>query len=100
MQKQTGRPAERGGELHDIYSHRQYHHYCNVYYQHSCAGVSANIAIIAVLLLIGMLTTRELVRALDGSRQWLIGRCLNISIIPLVISFAVIVSYKVIEIFG
>lgn len=63
-------------------------------------GIGASISIFAVLLLIGMLTTKELVGASDGSRQRLIGRCLNISIIPLVISFAVIVALKVLEILG
>ena len=63
-------------------------------------GIGASISILAVLLLIGMLTTKELVGASDGSRQRLIGRCLNISIIPLVISFAVIVALKVMEILG
>jgi hypothetical protein len=63
-------------------------------------GIGASISIFAVLLLIGLLTTKELVGASDGSRQKLISRCLNISIIPLVVSFAVIVALKVVEILG
>jgi len=63
-------------------------------------GIGAGITIFAVLLLIGLLTTKELVGASDGSRQSLVSRCLNISIIPLVVSFAVIVALKVFEILG
>jgi hypothetical protein len=63
-------------------------------------GIGASVTIFAVLLLIGLLTTKELVGASDGSRQKLVSRCLNISIIPLVVSFAVIVALKVVEILG
>jgi len=63
-------------------------------------GIGAGITIFAVMLLIGLLTTKELVGASDGGRQRLISRCLNISIIPLVVSFAVIVALKVFEILG
>jgi hypothetical protein len=63
-------------------------------------GIGASISIFAVLLLIGLLTTKELVGASDGGRQKLVSRCLNISIIPLVVSFAVIVALKVVEILG
>jgi len=63
-------------------------------------GVGASISVFTVLLLIGMLTTKELVGAADGGRAKLISRCLNISIIPLVVSFAVIVALKVLEILG
>ena len=61
---------------------------------------SASISIISVLLLIGMLTTRELLGVSGGSRQRPIGLYHNISIIPLVISFAVIAALKVLEILG
>jgi hypothetical protein len=63
-------------------------------------GIGASISIFAVLLLIGMLTTKELAGASEGSRAKLVSRCLNISIIPLVVSFAVIVALKVFEILG
>ena len=66
----------------------------------AAVGIGASITIFAVLLLIGLLTTKELVGASDGSRQRLISRCLNISIIPLVVCFAVIVALKVFEILG
>ena len=63
-------------------------------------GLGASISIFAVLLLIGMLTTKELAGASDGRVSRLVSRCLNISIIPLVVSFVVIVALKVLEILG
>ena len=63
-------------------------------------GIGAGISIFAVLMLIGLLTTKELVGASDGSRAKLVSRCLNISIIPLIVSFIVIVALKVFEILG
>jgi hypothetical protein len=63
-------------------------------------GLGASISIFAVLLLIGLLTTKELAGASDGSTSKLVSRCLNISIIPLVVSFVVIVALKVLEILG
>jgi hypothetical protein len=63
-------------------------------------GIGSSITIFAVLLLIGLLTTKELVGASEGSRQRLVSRCLNISIVPLVMSLAVIVALKLVEILG
>ena len=63
-------------------------------------GVGAGISVFAVLLLISMLTIKELAGAAEGGRAKLVSRCLNISIIPLVVSFAVIVALKVLEILG
>jgi len=63
-------------------------------------GVGAGITIFATLLLIGFLTTKELAGAGEGGHSKMISRCLNISIIPLVLSFAIIVVLKVIEILG
>jgi len=63
-------------------------------------GIGAGVSIFAALLLIVMLTTKELVGASDGCRSRRVSRCLNISIVPLVVSFAVIVALKVFEILG
>jgi len=63
-------------------------------------GIGAGISIFATILLIGLLTTKELAGASEGNRSKVISRCLNISIIPLVLSFAVIVALKVMAILG
>lgn len=64
------------------------------------AGVSfaAGIGIFATLLLIGFLTTKEVLGASSGNRQKLLARSLIVSIAPLAIGFAVIVGLKVAEI--
>jgi len=64
----------------------------------AAASFGTGIAIFAILLLIGFLTSKELLGTSSGSRQKLISRSLNISIIPLLIGFTVIVGLKVAEI--
>ena len=64
----------------------------------AAASLATGIAIFATLLLIGFLTTKELLGTSSGSRQKLVARSLNISIIPLLIGFVVIVGLKVAEI--
>ncbi len=61
-------------------------------------GAIAALSIFGVVLLICLLTSKELLMASSGARRKFLGRTLNISIIPLVISFAVIVALKVAEI--
>jgi hypothetical protein len=60
----------------------------------------AGVPVFAVLLLIGMLIARELAGVWDGSRAELVSRCLDISIIPLVVSFAVTAALKLFEVLG
>jgi hypothetical protein len=62
------------------------------------AGYTTSIGILCVILLIGFLTSKELLNASGGERQKLLARSLNIGIIPLLISFLVIVCLKVVEI--
>lgn len=63
----------------------------------AAASVGTGIAIFVSLLLIGFLTSKELLGTSSGSRQKLLARSLNISIIPLLIGFVVIVGLKVAE---
>jgi hypothetical protein len=63
----------------------------------AAASVGTGIAIFISLLLIGFLTSKELLGASSGSRQKLLARSLNISIIPLLIGFVVIVGLKIAE---
>lgn len=64
----------------------------------AATSLGTGIAIFAVLMLIGFLTGKELLGASSGDKQKLIARSLNISIIPLLIGFVVIVGLKVAEI--
>jgi hypothetical protein len=64
----------------------------------AAASFGTGIAIFAVLMLIGFLAGKELLGNSSGNKQKLIARSLNISIIPLLIGFVVIVGLKVAEI--
>ncbi|MGB8706696.1 MAG: hypothetical protein WCD72_01940 [Dehalococcoidia bacterium] len=61
-------------------------------------SVGVGIGVFVVLLLIGFLTAKELLGTSSGKRQKLLSRSLVISIIPLLMGFAVIVGLKVAEI--
>ncbi len=63
----------------------------------AAASVGTGVAIFVSLLLIGFLTSKELLGTSTGNRQKLIARSLNISIIPLLLGFIVIVGLKVAE---
>ena len=62
------------------------------------SSVAVGIGIFAALLLIGFLTTKEVLGASSGNTQKLLARSLVISIVPLAIGFAAIVVFKVAEI--
>jgi hypothetical protein len=64
----------------------------------AAASFGTGIAIFAILMLIGFLAGKELLGASSGNKQKLIARSLNISIIPLLIGFVIIVGLKVAEI--
>ena len=64
----------------------------------AAASFGTGIAIFTVLMLIGFLAGKELLGTSAGNKQKLIARSLNVSIIPLLIGFVVIVSLKVAEI--
>ena len=62
-------------------------------------GLGATLGMIAVVTLVVFLCTRQLAATGEGStRKFLIGS-LNISIVALIIVFAVIVVVKVVEVF-
>lgn len=63
-------------------------------------GIGVGISIFMIVFLIGLLTARELAGASESGRAKIISRCINISIIPMVLSFGIIVALKVMEILG
>jgi hypothetical protein len=63
-------------------------------------GLVASLSVFGGILLITFLVSKELLSASNGARKKLIARTLNISIIPLLISFTVVVALKVVEILG
>ncbi|MGD0857077.1 MAG: hypothetical protein ABSA18_14960 [Dehalococcoidia bacterium] len=64
----------------------------------AASSLIAAIGIFGTILLIGLLTGREILHAGTGSRQKLLARSLMVGIIPLLIGFLVIVALKVAEI--
>ncbi len=64
----------------------------------AAATVVLGIGIFVSVLLVGLLSGRELLQASGSARNKLIARSLLIGIIPLLIGFAVIVALKVADI--
>jgi len=64
----------------------------------AAAGLAAGVSVFVIMLLIGFLTSKELLGGSSGNRQKLLTRSLYIGIIPLIICFAVIVGLKVAEV--
>ena len=64
----------------------------------AASSFAAAAGIIVTLFLIGFLASKELLGATSGSKRKLVGKYLNISIIPLLIGFSIIVALKVAEI--
>jgi len=64
----------------------------------AASSFAASIGIFAILLLIGLLASKEVLGASSGARQKFLSRSLIISIVPLLIGFAVIIGFKVAEI--
>jgi len=58
-------------------------------------SVGAGIGVFVTLLLTGLLAAKELLGASSGKRQKLLSHSLIISIIPLLMGFAVIVCLKI-----
>lgn len=66
----------------------------------AAVSAGAGVGIFATLLLIGLLTSKEVLGASSGNRRKLLARSLSIGAVPLLIGFAVIVGFKVAEILG
>jgi hypothetical protein len=58
-------------------------------------GISALLGLAAALMLIGYLVAREVLSASSNERLQLLGRRLNIAIVPLLLVFATIVGSRV-----
>jgi hypothetical protein len=64
----------------------------------AASSLIAAIGIFGTILLIGLLSGREILHAGTGSKNKLLARSLMVGIIPLAIGFIVIVALKVAEI--
>jgi hypothetical protein len=61
------------------------------------SSIAAGAIIFAIVFLIGLLASKEILGASSDNRKRLIGKSLNISIIPLLIGFTIIVAMKIAE---
>ena len=61
-------------------------------------GFGLALGVVAVVVLIGLLSAKELSSASGNSTHRLLARSLDVGIVPLAIAFAVIVAVKVVEI--
>jgi hypothetical protein len=61
-------------------------------------GLIASLCVFSVILLIGFLISKELLGASTSAKKKFIARSLNICIVPLLVSFVVLVGVKVAEI--
>ena len=64
----------------------------------SALGVSAALGVLAVVALIAFLAAKELLSASPSSRFKLLGRSLNVGIVPLIMVFGVIAITKIVEV--
>jgi len=61
-------------------------------------AVLAGLGLLAILTLLGMLISKELLSVSDKPRLKTLSRALNVAIIPLMLSFVLIVVVKVAEV--
>ncbi|MEJ5201758.1 MAG: hypothetical protein WHV66_05945, partial [Anaerolineales bacterium] len=57
-----------------------------------------SLAIVGVIFLLNLLVQKELVSCKNSNRAQLLGKALNIGIIPLLLAFMMLVAYRVVEV--
>ncbi|MGC9335909.1 MAG: hypothetical protein ACP5JJ_17320 [Anaerolineae bacterium] len=62
------------------------------------AAVLGGLSFLAVVMLLGMLISKEVVSAGEDSRLQALNKALNVAIIPLLMGFLLIAAMKVIEV--
>lgn len=61
-------------------------------------AIAGSVALVAILVLLFLLIQKELASAATGTRSRMLGRVLNIGIIPLLLAFMVVVATRVADI--
>jgi len=61
-------------------------------------AVIAGLSLLAIILLLGLLISKEVVSAGETPRLQALSRALNVAIIPLLLGFVLIAAVKVIEV--
>jgi len=60
-------------------------------------GAAAGLGVLAVITLLGILTTKELARDNDSPRIKALHDILNVAIVPLVLAFLIVVTVQIIQ---
>jgi hypothetical protein len=63
-------------------------------------GLGAVIALVVVLLLIGLLISKEIMASVLDERAPAASRVLNVGVVPLILVFGIIIATKLLPIFG
>lgn len=64
----------------------------------SLAAFGTSLAIVGVIFLLNLLVQKELVSCKNSKRAQLLGRALNIGIVPLFFAFLMLVVYRLLEV--
>lgn len=64
----------------------------------SLTAFGTSLAVVGVIFLLNLLVQKELVSCKNSKRAQLLGKALNIGIIPLLLAFVMLVVYRVIEV--
>lgn len=60
-------------------------------------ATAGSLAVVGIVLLLALLIQKELASASDSRFAWVLSRIVNIAIVPLLLGFAYIVVFKIIE---
>ena len=63
----------------------------------STVTIAGSLAVISIVLLLALLIQKELTTAATGRLPRILGRILNVGIVPLLMTFVLIVAVKVID---
>jgi hypothetical protein len=62
------------------------------------AVAAASLALIAILTLLALLIQKEIFSGLGGERAGNLSRALNITIVPLIVVFVIMVAFRVLDV--
>lgn len=61
-------------------------------------AVVAGLSLLAVAMLLGLLISKEVLSATDKPRLLLLGRALNVAVVPLLIAFVLVAATQIIQV--
>jgi hypothetical protein len=61
-------------------------------------AVAAGLSLLAVLMLLGLLISKEILSVTDKPRLVILGRALNVAVVPLLIGFVLIIATQILHV--